>query len=473
MIRIRQIRIRRANLATRMPFRYGIAEMTALPHLILVMDAEVDGGTSTGVSADHLPPKWFTKDPERDPGEEIEEMLAVVQHAASTACSLSGPSIFDLYRRLDERQAAWGDTQGLPPLLYQLGIALVERALIDAYCRRRKQSFAACLRENAFGVELGVLHPELAGSAPAEWLPERPLAKVCARHTIGLSDPVREAEIPTVDRLHDGLPQSIEACIDRYGLQHFKVKFGDDVNRELGRLADVFALILERVGEAARFTLDGNESFREPAQFRDFWSRFSAEPAIAKALPGCLFVEQPFHRDVALGDQIGDLFATWPDRPPIIIDESDATLQSLPRALELGYAGTSHKNCKGVFKGVANACLLAKRRREGTTKLIMSGEDLTNIAPIALGQDLAVQAALGNASVERNGHHYFRGLSIWPPQIAVALRSAHPGLFETTGTALTTLRIDGGQIDLHSVNQAPFGVAPLFEDLGSPIDRPR
>ena len=36
-----------------------------------------------------------------------------------------------------------------------------------------------------------------------------------------------------------------------------------------------------------------------------------------------------------------------------------ATLDSLPTALALGYVGTSHKNCKGIVKGIANACLLA------------------------------------------------------------------------------------------------------------------
>jgi hypothetical protein len=90
----------------------------------------------------------------------------------------------------------------------------------------------------------------------------------------------------------------------------------------------------------------------------------------------------------------------------LIIDESDAELDSLPRALALGYHGTSHKNCKGVFKGIANACLLeALRRQSGGDRLVMSGEDLANIGPVALLQDLAVVATLGVSSVERNGHH--------------------------------------------------------------------
>ncbi len=59
----------------------------------------------------------------------------------------------------------------------------------------------------------------------------------------------------------------------------------------------------------------------------------------------------------------------------------------------------------------------------------MSGEDLVNIGPVALLQDLAAQAALGNASVERNGHHYFRGLSVFPPSISEAMLARHGDLY--------------------------------------------
>jgi hypothetical protein len=95
-----------------------------------------------------------------------------------------------------------------------------------------------------------------------------------------------------------------------------------------------------------------------------------------------MFVEQPFHRDVALDESVLGGLAGWRERPRLIIDESDAELNSCARALALGYNGTSHKNCKGVFKGIANACLLALLRSSlGADRLVMSGEDLANTAP--------------------------------------------------------------------------------------------
>src|SRR5262249_45555805 len=153
--------------------------------------------------------------------------------------------------------------------------------------------------------------------------------------------------------------------------------------------------------------------------------------------------------DIALDDSIGDFFSRWPDRPPIIIDESDATTGSLPRALALGYAGTSHKNCKGVCKSIVNAGLLAHWRiAEPTRKFLMSGEDLANIGPVALLQALAVAASLGIESIERNGHHYFAGLSMFPENVQHAVLDAHGDLYAKSERGWPSVAIRAGEIDV-------------------------
>jgi hypothetical protein len=125
--------------------------------------------------------------------------------------------------------------------------------------------------------------------------------------------------------------------------------------------------------------------------------------------------------------------------------------------LALGYAGTSHKNCKGVFKSILNACEIAQRRSRGTTA-ILTAEDLTNVGPIALTQDLAVAAALGIGSVERNGHHYFAGLSQFPPALQQHALDHHPDLFVRDAAGWPRVQIRAGELDVASVNAAPFGV---------------
>lgn len=171
-----------------------------------------------------------------------------------------------------------------------------------------------------------------------------------------------------------------------------------------------------------------------------------------------IFVEQPLHRDVALSEATSVALRAWPDRPKIIIDESDGGLDSLRIALQSGYAGTSHKNCKGIFKGVANACYASHVSTQfPESRVMISGEDLCNIGPVALLQDLAVMAALGIAHVERNGHHYFKGLSMWPAAVQVAALARHSDLFRRHETGFPTLDIWQGTINVGSVADAPFG----------------
>ena len=157
-----------------------------------------------------------------------------------------------------------------------------------------------------------------------------------------------------------------------------------------------------------------------------------------------------------MNESLKSEFDQWPDRPAVIIDESDATIESLPQALAIGYAGTSHKNCKGIFKGIANACLLDHHRRNGT-QTVMSGEDLCNVGPVAVIQDLAVMATLGIESVERNGHHYMAGLSQFPERTREQVLNAHDGLYKTSEIGWPTLAICNGEIDLASVNTQHFG----------------
>lgn len=457
--------IHRVDLQTRLPFKYGIVTMTRCPHVFVRLRLTIDGKAASGVAADHLPPKWFRKDPNQPIDVEINEMLRVIENALALAQGLRAATPFDAWRQLFDAQDTWRRDKGLPPLLAHFGTSLVERALIDAFCRSRGQPFVAALRDNTFGLDLGAIHPALAGHAPASLLPAQPLRSVVVRHTVGMLDPLTEGDIAANERLHDGLPQSLEACIAAYGLRHFKIKIGGQLEQDRARLLRLAELLHRLAPADFAFSLDGNELFREPGAFREYWSRLQEASELRTFFNHLLFVEQPLHRDVALSSS-ADFGRDWPDRPPIIIDESDGELQSLPRALELGYAGTSHKNCKGVFKGIANACLLAQLRRESPDrKYLMSGEDLANIGPVALLQDLTVDAALGVASVERNGHHYFAGLSMFPAAVQQQILRSHGDLYVESPAGWPTLAIRAGEIRLDSILAAPFGFAPQLGEV--------
>ena len=458
MIKLQNAELFSQPLKARMPFRYGIATMTEVTHVFLRLTFDFGGKSQSGVSADHLPPKWFTKDPQRPLEEEIEEMLLVIRTAVAHAQQISAETPFAFWRTLYDAQADWAKAQNLPPLLAQFGVTLVERALIDAFCRVHSTTFPAALHENQFGIDLGAIHASLAGTQPADWLPAQPPAQVFCRHTVGLSDALTDEEIPADERVSDGLPQSLVACIRFYGLRHFKLKINGEAERDQQRLARMAKIFAAECGDDFAYSLDGNESFHEVGVFRDYVTKLRATVGDAAFWAKLLFIEQPWHRKVALSPAIGELAAAWPDRPPVIIDESDAEITSLPTALSLGYAGTSHKNCKGVFKGAANACLLAQRRQAGKSSM-MSGEDLSNVAPVAMPQDLVAQACFGITSVERNGHHYFAGLGQFPAALQQLMLTQHGDLFTQSEAGWPRLDVRGGNLELGTVLRAPFGYA--------------
>src|SRR5947209_7111528 len=125
------------NVRTRFPFRYGIATLTACPHLFLRVELDVDGRRATGIAADHLPPKWVTKNPQTPYRDDLVDMIRVIGHARDAAAKLPPTkTLFAFWRDLYRAQAL-GRQKNVPPLLAQFGTSLVERAAIEAFCRAK------------------------------------------------------------------------------------------------------------------------------------------------------------------------------------------------------------------------------------------------------------------------------------------------------------------------------------------------
>ncbi|MBI1311806.1 hypothetical protein GC176_10985 [bacterium] len=464
-LHVRDVRFFVLPMRTRFPFRYGIATMTEVPHLFVRAEVDVDGVVGFGISSEGLPPKWFTKNPDSSfENDDVPEMYRVIRHAADRAIGAGRcNSYFDWWRAVSTGQSQWSAENGIAPLLGNLGTSLLERAVLDAICRTTRRTIDAQLRENTLEIQLGEVRSVLTGLEPRDALAEQPLRRVAIRHTVGIGDPLTDGDIADEDRVDDGLPQSLMASIRAYGLQYFKVKLSGDERIDQERLCALFEVFQAEVPDGAKFTLDGNENFSDIAAFRDQWDAHRGNAQIRNLIEqSLLFVEQPLHRDRALDESVRTELEHWPDAPPIIIDESDAELTSLPRALELGYSGTSHKNCKGIVKGLANAALLKQRRAAGQTA-ILSGEDLGNVGPVTLLHDFAMIASLGIEHVERNAHHYFRGLSMYPAAVQELVLQQHGDLYSRHDDGYPMLRILDGKVDLTSVVTAPFGFASRLD----------
>lgn len=455
-------------MRTRFPFKYGIASMSALPHLFVTVNLVVDGKPVRGLASEGLPPKWFTKDPDTLFEVDLAEMLAVIQNASRIGrlAAEKTTGFFPWWQNLYAEQSSWAQVKAVPPLLANLGVSLIERAVLDGLCKALGRPLHAVLCSDVLGIDLGAVRAELRGLRVSDVIASEPLSQVHARHTVGLGDPLTASD----GALDDGLPYTLEENIRAYGLRYFKIKVCGKPETDLPRLREITRILTAECPAGFHATLDGNEQFYDLASFRDFYATLKADPALAPLFRSLLLIEQPLHRSKALNEAVAL------DGPGMIIDESDGSLDDLPRALDLGYRGTSHKNCKGIVKGLANAALLKKRAASIPGGPILSGEDLANVGPVALLQDLSVMALLGVTHVERNGHHYFRGLSMHSAATQEALTTAHAGLYERHAEGFATLRMENGTLDLRSVNAAPFGCGitldvTRFEPLNDWIKR--
>lgn len=447
------------NVRTRMPFKYGVATLTSVPILHLVAELEVEGGgRATGVAADILPPKWFDKDPAKSYEDNVADLLWAARRAAKLCAELSRQprTVFSLWREAGTALLAEGDQRGLNHLTSGHGSSLLERALIDGLGRALGLGYHTLLKTNTLGVDLGQLHPELRGIEPSQCIAPQPLDRLSIRHTVGLADPIRSADILPGDRLNDGLPQSLEEYLQVQQLSYFKIKVNGVLEADLERLRTI-ASLLDSTGAPYHLSLDGNEQYKEMESFLELVRRIETDPALQRFWANTLYIEQPLERSLALEPLLSPGIRATSARKPLLIDESDGDLDSFCRAVDLGYLGVSAKNCKGLIKALANQGLARHFSSATGRPYFLSGEDLMNLPVVPLQQDLAQLAALGIPHAERNGHHYVRGLNHLSPTERQACSRKHHSLYAPLGDSLA-LDIQQGRIDLTSLQCAGLGV---------------
>jgi hypothetical protein len=461
------------NVFARMPFRFGVVTMRAAPLLTLAVEIEdVAGRRATGYAADFLAYRWFDKRPDKSLADNCRDLLAVVdeaRHLYIEAGKDGYGTAFALWRTTlpeIERRALAHDFNRLGA---SFGASMLERGVIDALGRMTGQTFAQLARDG-LGIDLGSLCEELRGREMGAVLPDRPLERLHVRHTVGLLDPITTADRREAPAL-DGLPETLEEYLERDGIRYLKIKVAGRLDEDIGRL-EAIAAVLDRRDGAFHISLDGNEQYRRADDFVELITRIKATPSLARLYEQIMFIEQPLDRAVALDSAVRPALSLLSREKPVIIDEADGWLTAFREAIDLGYRGTSHKNCKGVYKSLHNMALVRLRNeRAGRPKLFLSAEDLSNVPVVALQADLAVVAALGITHVERNGHHYFRGLGhLGQAEKADAL-ARHPDLYERRGDEVF-LHIADGTLACGSLQVPGMGFAALpdMERL-IPVDR--
>jgi L-alanine-DL-glutamate epimerase-like enolase superfamily enzyme len=295
--------------------------------------------------------------------------------------------------------------------------------------------------------------PDLAGFDASAFLGTQNAARTIAvRHTVGIVDALTGAP----GKVRDGLPESLEEAIARYGLRWFKLKLSGDARGDLVRLREI-AAALDPLPDY-RATLDGNEQYGEVDALRELCSGLEHDPALARLASALEYIEQPLPRGATFEHDVGSVSSRF----PLLVDEADGTLDAFPRAAARGYRGVSSKSCKGLYKSLVNAarCAAWNAQRAPAVRHFVSAEDLTAPAGLAVQQDTALAALLGLAHAERNGHHYIDGMSGAAPSEQEAFARAHPAFYERAN-GITRLKIANGALAVAALHVPGFASAAL------------
>jgi len=440
----------------RLPFRFGVITVTEGTQAILrVRIALEDGRTSEGVAAEALGAKWFEKSPAYSDAQNLDQLRQALDIAIEHYTAQGWATPFGFYAHTYREQIARGTTLGLNPLVASYGPALLDRAIIDAVGKATGQSFATMIAANVPGIDATDLTPDIGKDHLATFLSElKPGDTIDLRHTVGLVDPLTAADRPASERVNDGLPETLEEVVSFYRGRYYKLKVGGNVAADLERLTKI-ASVLDKGAGDYRVTFDGNEQYDDVDGILELWRKVEEAPALANMVKRTLFIEQPIKRQSALSRPVTALAKYR----PVIIDESDGELSTFPKALELGYAGVSSKNCKGFYKSILNAARVA-RLGQGH---FMSAEDLTTWPGVSVQQDLALVSLLGMTHVERNAHHFIDGMSMAPEAEQQAFVAKHPQLYDKQPGKPARLRAKGGVLQLGSLDCAGFAVGVYLD----------
>jgi L-alanine-DL-glutamate epimerase-like enolase superfamily enzyme len=417
---VKEISFFERDVRLRLPFRFGVVTLTEAPQAFVHARIRLENGKEAeGAAAELLAPKWFDKNPALSNADNFEQLRASMRAARK--------------QYLDSASnTAFGHSRPSVGLVENFGPALIDRALLDALCRALGISFYQAVRTNVPGISFANMDMDrfLAGL--------KPQTRIAARHTVGLVDPITSSE----KRVNDGLPETLEEVIARYGHRWFKLKVGGDIQADVERLSAI-AGVLDRIADPYHASLDGNEQYEDAAEVMELLNGIKSAPKLKRLVSSIVFIEQPIKRQNALAADVSALAR----EKPVIIDESDDSLDAFPRARALGYRGVSSKTCKGLYKSLINAARCAA----WGNGYFMSGEDLTLQAGLALQQDLALVSILGLTHVERNGHHYVNGMAGLPADEQERFLKGHEDLYERSHGAVR-VRIREGKLQIGSLD---------------------
>src|SRR6185436_2461941 len=122
-----------------------------------------------------------------------------------------------------------------------------------------------------------------------------PAGSIELRHTVGLVDPLTAGDRTPMERINDGLPETLEEVVSYYRGRYYKLKVAGDIAADLERLRRIASVLDARLPDY-RATLDGNEQYEDVEGIVELWRKVVEEPRLARLVQSTLCIEQPIKR---------------------------------------------------------------------------------------------------------------------------------------------------------------------------------
>src|SRR5437667_6877875 len=120
----------------RLPFRFGIVTLREAPQLFARARVRLfDGREGDGIAAELLVPKWFDKSPELSNDDNFNQLRRSAMMACRQLIAADGGTAFELSAAAEIPHHTACSNCGLNGLVASFGLALMERAIIDALGR--------------------------------------------------------------------------------------------------------------------------------------------------------------------------------------------------------------------------------------------------------------------------------------------------------------------------------------------------
>ncbi|MCS7046323.1 MAG: hypothetical protein NZO58_08205 [Gemmataceae bacterium] len=318
----------------------------------------------------------------------------------------------------------------IPPLCTLVAASPFDAALHDAFGKVHGVNCYHTYGPDFMSHDLGhYLGPDFAGETLDRYVQRWPRPRMPLYHLIGALDPLEDKDI--VQRIGDGLPETLPEWIRADGLTHLKIKLnGEDLVWDVDRVVHV-----DRVAESVQrergverwyYSLDFNEKCPSVAYLLEFLERVRAKrPAGFERIQ---YIEQPTARDLKANRQ--NVMHAAAKIRPVVIDESLLDLESLLIARDMGYTGAALKACKGQSQSLLMAAAAQK------FGMFLCVQDLT-CPGASLIQSAGLAAHIpGVAAIEANARQYC-------PAANAPWVSRFPGLFRITDGTVETGSLTG------------------------------